>query len=226
MQSQPKNQLILQQLTLTTGFLEANMYPSDLTDKEWEIIKHHFEPKDQRGNSYIHEKKHIVDAILYVVKGGVQWRMMPSDFPPWQTVYDHFSEWNKKGVWEKALDELNKMHREKVKRSPGPSYGIIDSQSVKTLLDSEERGFDGGKKVKGRKRHIVVDILGNLLHVSVHVANLSDTKEGCQVLERALEKHTTIEEFSGDAGYLGTAVKFVDDTLNITLHISTIVLHF
>jgi putative transposase len=91
---------------------------------------------------------------------------------------------------------------------------------VKTQYDSDERGIDGGKQVKGRKRHIVVDILGNLLHVEVHAANLSDTVRGCEVLRRASEKYPSLEAFSGDAGYRGTAVRFVDKVLGLTLHIS------
>ncbi len=196
-------------------------YPSDLTDAEWALIEHHFQPRDRRGSASLHPRKRIVDAILYVVKSGCQWRMLPNDFPPWQTVYDHFSRWNKRGVWESALDQLNAVHRRNNGRSRSPSYGIIDSQSVKTEYASEERGIDSGKKVKGHKRHIVVDILGNLLHVSVHAANCSDTVAGGPVMARAAEKHPSIEAFSGDAGYRGTAVKFVDETLGLVLHIST-----
>ena len=108
----------------------------------------------------------------------------------------------------------------KKQRTASPSYGIIDAQSVKTQYASDDRGIDGGKRVKGHKRHIVVDILGNLLHVEVHAANLSDTVRGCEVLRRAAEKSLTIEAFSGDAGYRGTAVRFVDEVLGLTLHIS------
>ena len=105
-------------------------------------------------------------------------------------------------------------------RARAPSYAIIDSQSVKTQYASDERGFDGGKLVKGHKRHIVVDILGHLLHVEVHAANLSDTVRGCEVMRRAAEKHPGLEAFSGDAGYRGTAVQFVDEKLGLVLHIS------
>ncbi|WP_246628621.1 transposase [Methylomagnum ishizawai] len=97
---------------------------------------------------------------------------------------------------------------------------MIDSQSVKTQYASEERGIDGGKLVKGHKRHIVVDVLGHLLHVEVHAANLSDTVRGCEVMRRAAEKHPNIEAFSGDAGYRGTAVRFVSEKLGLVLHIS------
>ena len=146
--------------------------------------------------------------------------MMPKDFPPWKTVYDHFSKRNKRGTWGKCLDRLTAYHRLKEGRAAPPSYWIIDAQSVKTQYASEERGIDGGKKVKGHKRHIVVDILGNLLYVRVHAANLSDTKSACEVLEGAASKFPSLEAFSGDAGYGGTAVEFTSTKLGMTLHIS------
>jgi putative transposase len=89
------------------------MYPSDLKDEEWKLIEHHFLSTERRGNSHKHDKKTIVNAILCVAEGGIKWRMMPNDFPPWQTVYDHFSKWNKSGVWESALHEVNRIFREK-----------------------------------------------------------------------------------------------------------------
>lgn len=195
-------------------------YPSDLSEKQWELIKTAFEPKSKRGRPASHCKKKIVDAILYIVKSGISWRMMPNDLPPWKTVYDHFSRWNKQGIWESLLDRLNKVRRQKVGRGIGPSYAIIDAQSVKTQYASEDRGIDGGKKVKGHKRHILVDIMGNLLHVEVHAANMSDTKAAGNVLARALEKYPSIRAFSGDAGYRGTAVLFAEETLGLPLHIS------
>lgn len=88
-------------------------YPSDISEQDWEAIKHYFEAKDRRGNRHIHEKRTIVNAIRYVLEGGIKWRMLPKDFPPWQTVYDHFNQWNKKGVWEVALKAMNKVHRKK-----------------------------------------------------------------------------------------------------------------
>jgi putative transposase len=88
-------------------------YPSDLSDDEWRLIEHHFRPKDRRGHASKHPRKRIVDAILYVVEGGIKWRRLPQDFPPWQTVYDHFSRWNKSGVGEAALNEVNARRRKK-----------------------------------------------------------------------------------------------------------------
>jgi putative transposase len=127
-------------------------YLSDLTDNEWEGIEHFFERPDPRGNKGYHDKRTIVNAIFYVIKGGIQWRMMPNDFPPWKTIYDHFSRLSKRGIWEEVLDFLNKKHREKEDRKSVPSYAIVDSQSVKTQYDSEDRGFDGGKKSKRKKK--------------------------------------------------------------------------
>lgn len=196
------------------------MYDSDLSDEEWAIIEHHFKPKDQRGNAHKHPKKLIVDAILYVVKGGITWRLLPNDFPPWKTVYDRFRRWNKKETWTAALHELTQLHRQKEGRKPTPSYGIIDSQSVKTQYDSEERGIDGHKKVKGHKRHIIVDILGNLLHVQVHAANISDTVAAGPILQDTVTTYPTIKVFSGDLGYRGTAETFVSEQLKLTLQIS------
>lgn len=108
------------------------MYQSDLSNEEWTLIGHHFQPKDRRGHHHKHSKKLIVDAILYVVKGGITWRMLPNDFPSWKTVYDHFHRWNQRGVWSAALDEVTPLHRQKEGRNLTPSSAVIDSQSVKT----------------------------------------------------------------------------------------------
>lgn len=123
-------------------------YPSDLTDTEWDLIDEYFEQKRAFGRPLTHNRRHIVNAIFYVTKSGCQWRMLPKDFPPWQTVYDYFKQWCVAGIWEKVLDVLNRQHRLKQGRHPKPSYGIIDSQSVKTQYNSDERGIDGGKKGK------------------------------------------------------------------------------
>jgi len=124
-------------------------YQSDLKDKEWEKIKDFFEQKIKFGRPLKHKRREILNAIFYVSKSGCQWRMLPKDFPPWQTVYDYFQQWCNKGIWEKVLDILNMKDRIKQGRTALPSYGIIDSQSTKTQYNSDERGIDGGKKGKG-----------------------------------------------------------------------------
>ena len=124
-------------------------YPSDLTDPEWALIAGFFARPDPRGNPGKYAKRDVVNAILYVVKGGIPWRMLPLDFPPWDTVYDHYRRWNQRGVWEHALDALNEHARHQQGRAKHPTYALIDSQSIKTQYASEDRGFDGGKKDQG-----------------------------------------------------------------------------
>ena len=120
-------------------------YQTDLKDGEWELIKHHFN-FGKYGNRSIHDKRSLVNAVLYLVKTGCQWRMLPKDFPPYSTVHSFYRRCRVKGIWEKIMQELVKTVREKFNRSSEPTYSIIDSQSVKTTSASEKRGIDGGKK--------------------------------------------------------------------------------
>ena len=122
------------------------MYPSDLNDEEWAIIKHFFEYKNGYGNRAKYTRRSMVNAILYIVKSGCQCRMLPINFAPWKTVYTYYRRLCKKGVWEKALDDLTTKKRILHGRNPDPSYAIVDSQSVKTQYSGTDRGFDGGKK--------------------------------------------------------------------------------
>ena len=121
-------------------------YPSDLKEKEWLLIKQYFEQKNIIGRPLKHNRCDIINAIFYITKSGCQWRMLPQDYPPWQTVYDYFKKWCVSGTWEAVLDILNKKDRRKQGRQATPSYGIIDSQSTKTQYNSDEKGIDGGKK--------------------------------------------------------------------------------
>lgn len=122
-------------------------YPSDLKDAEWEVIKDFF----KCGNQAIHEKRILVNAVLYLTKTGCQWRQLPNNFPHWSTVHSFFRRARLKGVWETILKELVKKDRERMGRNSEPSFAIVDSQSTKTTGASEERGIDGGKKNKGPK---------------------------------------------------------------------------
>ena len=196
------------------------MYPSDLKDEEWKLIEPFLKRPDPRGNPGLYKKRNIMNGILYVLEGGIKWRMIPNDFPPWSSVYGHFRQWNLRGIWEKMLQFLNKKVRTNKGRSDSPTYAIIDSQSVKTQYNSEERGIDGGKLVKGRKRHIGVDILGNMLEIQVHAANRNDTMKGGDICEQISEKYSTVEAFSADEGYRGTTREFVENVLGLRFEIS------
>jgi putative transposase len=155
-----------------------------------------------------HNKRDLVNAALYRNKTDCQWRLIPSDFPNYATVWSFYRRAVKKGIWKKAMDKMVQKYELMQIAPPEPSYGLIDSQSVKTTNKNENRGFDG-KKVNGRKRHIVTDIIGNLFAVKVHAANIHDTMSGCHVYQAAKNKCLSIRGGVVGEGYCGMIVEFV-----------------
>lgn len=176
-------------------------YPSDLTDPQWKFIKTELPLARSGGRPRTTNIRAVVNAILYLHHAGCPWRYLPPNFPPWKTIYDYFRKWAQLGVWQKLVHGLHMYARLKVGRSSCPHLGIVDSSSVKAYR-GEEIGVDGFKKIKGRKRHILVDVLGIILDCKVSSANTPDADGGIKILER-LNKNfkESLETILGDSQY-------------------------
>lgn len=200
-------------------------YPTDTTDAEWALI----EPllptpaceTSSGGHPEQHPRRDVVDAIRYVIDNGCKWRGLPADFPPWQTVFGFYNRWSRDNVVLALRDSLREQIRTRAGRHHQPSAGIIDSQSVRAAETAgrDTRGYDAGKKVNGRKRHITTDTLGLLLGVCVTGAHVTD-RRGAELLLRYLRKtQQRLSLLWADAGYAGRLITWADTALGITLHI-------
>jgi putative transposase len=198
-------------------------YASDLTDEQWAIIEgldinKHWGP----GRPMRLELRAVINAILYILRTGCQWRYLPSEYPNYNSVYYYYHKW----CWDETWEQVNTALREQVRREAGrqaqPSLAIIDSQSVKTTEAGGEHGFDGGKKINGRKRHILVDTMGNLLKVLSHAANIGE-RAGAETLLLKVPQPlwSRLEKILADGGYEGADFQtWVKQTFHVELEIS------
>jgi putative transposase len=165
--------------------MRTKPYDTDLTDEQFALLEPLL-PRPKHTGRPPTELRAVLDGIFYLVRSGCQWRLLPHDFPPWSTVHTWYRRWRLDGTWKRLNDALAPQVREQAGRDPSPRASAVDSQSVKTTEMGGERGFDGGKRVKGRKRHVWVDSLGMLLAVLVTAANVQDGVAACELLHRRL----------------------------------------
>ena len=190
-------------------FMRRKPYPSDLSNEEWAKLKSLIPKSYGRGAPRRVNMREIINALRYLARTGCQWRMLPHDLPPWESVYYYFSHWRDDGSWERLNRELRIAVRVSVGKDPEPSAAIIDSQSVKATEMSEARGYDAGKKVNGSKRHLLVDTLGLVLKVLVLTANIQDRNGAQTFLEKVKGQFPRLQKIWADGGYTGTLIEWV-----------------
>jgi len=199
--------------------MSRKRYPTDLTDGQWACIAPHIPKAKPGGRPRTADMREILNAILYVTRSGCAWRLIPHDLLPWNSVYGYFRAFKAAGAWKKIHDSLREKVRRGCGRKPTPSAAIIDSQSVKTTEVGGVRGYDAGKKINGRKRHIIVDTIGMIIAVVVHEASIQDRDGAKLVMEKLKERFTRLKLIWADGGYTGKLIEWTRKNINRKLEI-------
>jgi putative transposase len=194
-------------------------YQTDLTDSQWNHIKDFFPAPKKEGRPREVDFCQVVNAIVFLIFSGCQWRMLPKDFPKWQTVYYYFAKWKKDGTWFRLHETLRTQERIRQGKNKHPTAGAADSQSVKTTAVPSARGFDAGKKVNGRKRHILVDTLGLMIVVYVTTACVQD-RDGLRKLLKMFGVHRKkLHKIWVDGSYRGEIIEWVNNKFRLCLEV-------
>jgi putative transposase len=193
------------------------IYPTDLTDGQWEHIKDLLPPATSRGRPRELEMRRVVNAIFYLVAGGIQWRLLPREYPRWQSVYYYFRRWRRDGTWRRLHDTLRAAARRKAGRHKHPTAGCLDSQTVRCSAVASERGYDAAKGATGRKRHVLTDTTGLLLSAAVTAASVTDRAGALALLSRLPGGCKKLRRLYVDGGYRGPVVERAAALLRIVV---------
>ena len=189
--------------------MNTQLYPTDLTDSQWVIIQALIPPAKPGGRPRSLDMRRVVNALLYLVVGGIQWRMLPKEYPKWQSVYSYFRAWQRSGVWKRIHDTLRAQVRRRAGRHKQPTAACLDSQSVKTTAVPGRRGYDKAKCINGRKRHLLVDTLGLVLAVVVTAASVPDRDGARLLLSRLGGAGKKLRRIWVDGSYRGQLLDWV-----------------
>ncbi|MGS0755512.1 IS5 family transposase [Roseateles sp. GG27B] len=197
----------------------VNGMNTDLTDAEWALVADLFERNGRRGAPPHYERRHMLNACCYALRTGCAWWLLPKTFPPWQATYQSFSRWAAAGLFETLHDRLRQQWRERIGKAAEPTAAIIDAQSTRSTAQGGDTGFDAGKKVKGRKRHLVVDTLGLLLAVTITAASVQDRDAAGPVVAQACAKVPGLKKLYADGAYGGKCAAAIEQAHGLSVEI-------